>query len=287
MADTWTVLKLIQWTSDYFAKRNIDAPRLTAELLLSHVLKLSRVKLYMAFDQPVQKDELAQYRALIERRVAGEPTAYLLGQREFYGRTFKVDARVLVPRPETERLVDQVLQAIPSDTPARVLDLCTGSCCIAATLAAERPQVRAVATDLSQDALDVARENLTALGLLERVELRQGDLWAAVKPDEVFEVVVSNPPYVADAAFSALPPEVRREPKVALLAGATGMSLIERIAEEAPRHLVPGGLLAMEIGDDQQSLARDLLNRMHYRDAKVLPDWAGKDRIAVARRPAS
>src|SRR3954451_19856599 len=131
MADTWTVLKLIQWTAGCFTKKNLEAPRLTGELLLAHVMKRSRVKLYMAFDQPLEKDELATFRALISRRIAGEPTAYLLGEREFYGRPFQVDPRVLVPRPETERLVEQVLASIPKDAPRRVLDLCTGSCCIA------------------------------------------------------------------------------------------------------------------------------------------------------------
>lgn len=285
MADTWTVLKLIQWTSDYFAKKGVDAPRLTAELLLAHVLGVSRVKLYMGFDQPMQKEELAKFRALIERRAAGEPTAYILGTREFYGRPFKVDARVLVPRPETERLVEQVLAVVPPDSPARVLDLCTGSCCIAATIAAERPQVQVLATDLSSEALEVARDNAQALGVAERVELRQGDLWAPVKPDERFEVVVSNPPYIADSAFPTLPREVQREPKLALLSGPTGMNLIERIAREAPSHLHPEGWLALEIGDDQKALAQDLLNGLQYRDVKVLADWAGKDRIALAKRP--
>ena len=225
------------------------------------------------------------FRAQIERRAAGEPTAYILGQREFYGRPFKVDARVLVPRPETERLVEQVLAAIPEEKAAAVLDLCTGSCCIAATIAAERPQVRAVATDLSADALAVARENVEALGVAARVELRQGDLFAPVG-DARFDVVVSNPPYIAEGAFAGLPREVQREPRLALLSGAIGMDAISRIAREAPAHLQPEGLLALEIGDDQKALAEDLLNGLAYRDVKVLADWAGKDRVALARRPS-
>ena len=285
MAETWTVLKLIQWTSDFFGKKGVDAPRLTAEMLLADVLQSSRVKLYMAFDQPVQKEELAKFRALIERRVAGEPTAYLLGKREFYGRSFQVDARVLVPRPENERLVEQVLGALPKDEPQRVLDLCTGSCCIAATLAAERPQWRVLATDLSSDALAVAKLNVDALGLSDRVELRQGDLFAPAA-DTRFHAVVSNPPYIAASAFPTLPKEVQREPQLALLSGPQGMDAITTIATNAPTHLEPNGLLAVEIGDDQKSLVQDLLNRLAYRDVQVLADWAGKDRVAMARRPA-
>jgi len=285
MAKTWTVLELIQWTSEYFTKKSVDSPRLTAELLLSSVLGLSRVKLYTGFDQPVQADELGRFRALIERRAAGEPTAYLVGAKEFYGRSFKVDARVLVPRPETERLVEQVLALVPSDAEARVLDLCTGTGCIAATLAAERPRAKVTATDLSAAALEVARGNIEALGLSERVELLEGDLFAPVGPRS-FEVIVSNPPYIAEPEFEKLPREVQREPKLALLAGAKGMAVIERIAREAPAHLCAEGWLALEIGDDQKALAQDLLNSLAYRDVQVLADWNGKDRVALARRGA-
>lgn len=285
MPETWTVIKLIKWASEYFATKAVDAPRLTAELLLAQVLGLSRVKLYMAFDQPLQKPELAAFRALIERRVAGEPTAYLVGHREFYGRRFAVDARVLVPRPETERLVDEVLGRLPKDAPAQVLELCTGSGCIAATIAAERPQLTVLATDLSADALDVARANLSALGLAERVALVHGDLHAPVDPALRFHAIVSNPPYIAEGAMATLPPEVLREPRMALAAGAQGMDVIARIAREAPAHLAEDGLLALEIGDDQKALVRDLLMSLGYREVTVLADWAGKDRIALARRP--
>jgi len=286
MAETWTVIKLIKWASDYFEKKGVDAPRLTAELLLAQVLGLSRVKLYMAFDQPLQKPELAAFRAFIERRVDGEPTAYLVGHRAFFGRRFAVDARVLVPRPETERLVDEVLSRLPADSTAQVLELCTGSGCIAATLVAERPQVRVLATDLSPDALEVARANVSALGLAERVALVQGDLFAPVDPAQRFEVIVANPPYVAEPAMASLPREVLREPRLALVAGAQGMDLIERIAREAPDHLAESGLLALEIGDDQKALVQDLLSTLGYREVTVRADWAGKDRIALARRPA-
>jgi release factor glutamine methyltransferase len=285
MADTWTVLKLIAWTGEYFTKKQLDAPRLTGELLLAHVLGVSRVQLYMRFDQPLEKAELATFRALVERRAAGEPTAYLLGAREFYGRSFAVDPRVLVPRPETERLVEEVLNRLPAESPGAVLDLCTGSGCIAATLAAERPQLRLLGSDLSRDALEVARANVAALGLAERVELLEGDLFAPLG-DRLFRAIVSNPPYVADGALAGLSPEVKREPRLALLAGPDGMQILERIAAGAPRHLEADGLLALEIGDDQGPLVQALLNRLDYRDVQIRPDWAGKDRIALARRPA-
>jgi release factor glutamine methyltransferase len=282
MAETWTVLKILQWSQEYFTKKGIDAPRLTADLLLSHVLGLDRVKLYMNFDRPLNKDELASYRALIERRVAGEPTAYLTGVREFFGRSFRVDTRVLVPRPETERLVEVVLDALPKDQPRKVVDLGTGTCCIAATIAAERPQARVTAVELLDGALEVAKTNLTSLGLTERVELLAGDLFSPLA-GRSFDVVTSNPPYIAEGEFDQLPREVQHEPKQALLAGPKGTEIIERIADAAQTHLEPGGLLALEIGDDQKAVVQELLKAKGYSGVQVLADWAGKDRIAIAR----
>src|SRR5512134_3991577 len=177
MADTWTPLKLIAWTQDFFAKRGVDAPRLTAEVLLAHALSCDRVRLYLDFDKPIGDPELGRYRDLVRRRAEGEPTAYLVGRREFFGRPFRVDARVLVPRPETELLVEAALAALPEG--GRALDLCTGSGCVAISLALERPSARVVGVDLSPDALALARENADALGA-QNVELLEGDLYAPI-----------------------------------------------------------------------------------------------------------
>ncbi|NMO23486.1 N5-glutamine methyltransferase family protein, partial [Pyxidicoccus fallax] len=181
-SETWTIRKVLTWTTQHFEKRQVDAPRLTAEILLSHVLKLGRVRLYVDLDRPLSKDELGTFRSLIERRLAGEPTQYLTGVKEFYNRPFKVDARVLIPRPETELLVEAALRMLPKDAPSRALDLCTGSGCIAISLAAERPQATVVATDLSPDACALAKENAEALKVADRVTVLQGDLFSPLPP---------------------------------------------------------------------------------------------------------
>ncbi len=245
MDETWTIGRVIAWTSDYFQRKGLDAPRLTAELLLGEVLSLDRVHLYTDFERPLQRGELASFRALVQRRAAGEPTHYLLGRREFFGRSFKVDGRVLVPRPETEMLVEAALGCLGDASGARALDLCTGSGCIGVTLAAERPSLRVVATDASLPALEVARENAATLGVADRVELRAGDLFAPVG-EERFELIASNPPYVETGAIGGLSPEVRREPRQALDGGPDGLGLIRRLIEGAREHLVPGGWLLFE-----------------------------------------
>ena len=160
--ELWTIRRVLDWTRSHFEKQDVDAPRLTAELLLAHVLELDRVRLYTDIDRPLSKDELAGFRALIQRRSSGEPTQYLTGVKEFYGRKFAVDPRVLIPRPETELLVEAVLRELPKD--ARVIDLCTGSGCIAATLALERPDATVFAADISADACAVAKANCEKLG---------------------------------------------------------------------------------------------------------------------------
>ena len=281
--ETWTVRRVLSWTSQHFEKSEVDAPRLTAELLLGHSLKVDRVSLYTQLDRPLNKDELSAYRALIQRRIGGEPTQYLTGVKEFYGRRFHVDARVLIPRPETELLVEAVLKLLPKDAPSRALDLCTGSGCIAVTLACERPQASVWATDLSADALAVAKTNAEALGALGRVTPLQGDLFAAVPPGTKFDVVVSNPPYVKAGELQSLQREVQREPKTALDGGADGLDLVRRIAAGAAPWLKAGGALALEIGDGQGDAVRDILMRAGYHDVKIEKDLARHDRLAFAK----
>ncbi|MBK7858456.1 MAG: peptide chain release factor N(5)-glutamine methyltransferase [Archangiaceae bacterium] len=282
-AETWTVRKVLGWTSQHFEKANVDAPRLTAELLLGHSLKVDRVTLYTQLDRPLNKDELGAYRALIQRRVGGEPTQYLTGQKEFYGRRFQVDARVLIPRPETELLVEAVLKLCAKDAPSRVLDLCTGSGCIAVTIACERPQASVWATDLLADACAVAKLNAEALGAGGRVTVLQGDLLAAVPQGPRFDVVVSNPPYVMAAELPTLQREVQREPRAALDGGADGLDLVRRIAEAAPPYLKAGGTLALEIGDGQGDAVRDILVRAGYHEVRIEKDLARHDRLAFGR----
>ncbi|AEI68384.1 peptide chain release factor N(5)-glutamine methyltransferase [Corallococcus macrosporus] len=286
-SEPWTIRRVLAWTTQHFEKRQVDAPRLTAEILLSHVLELSRVRLYVDLDRPLSKEELGAYRALIERRMAGEPTQYLTGVREFYNRPFKVDARVLIPRPETELLVEAALRMLPRDAPGRALDVCTGSGCIAISLAAERPQATVTATDLSPDACALARENAQALGVADRVTVLQGDLFAPVPAGERFQVVVSNPPYIASGEIPGLSAEVRREPKLALDGGPDGLVAVRRVVTGARQWLEPGGLLAMEIGEDQGPAVLEFLRAAGYADARVEKDLERRERMAFGTQPVA
>ncbi|MFY0565903.1 peptide chain release factor N(5)-glutamine methyltransferase [Archangium lansingense] len=286
-SENWTVRKILTWTTQHFEKRGVDAPRLTTEVLLAHALKTTRVRLYVDLDRPLEKAELATFRALIERRMAGEPTQYLTGVREFYNRSFKVDARVLIPRPETELLVEAALHKLPKDGPGMALDVCTGSGCIAISLAAERPQASVMATDLSPDACALARENAQALGVSERVTVLQGNLYAALPPDARFDVVVSNPPYIATEEIATLSAEVRREPHMALDGGPDGLVLIRKVIEGARRVLKPGGLLAMEIGETQGDAVKALLQAAGFDDARVEKDLERRDRLAFGTQPVA
>ncbi|HUM13660.1 MAG TPA: peptide chain release factor N(5)-glutamine methyltransferase [Myxococcaceae bacterium] len=281
----WTVRRVLGWTATHFEKLGLDSPRLTAELLLTHVLGSSRVRLYTDLDRPLEAAELAAYRALIARRAAGEPTSYLTGTREFYGRAFAVDPRVLVPRPETELLVEAVLQGLPGEAEVRLLDLCTGTGCVGITLALERPRARVVATELSPGAAEVARANAAALGVAERFEVRVGDLFAPVEGEPPFHAIAANPPYVPRGDIPTLSPEVRREPALALDGGPDGLDVVRRIAAVAPRWLVPGGLLAMEIGDRQGPTVRSLLEAAGYGSVRIERDLARHDRLALGTHP--
>ncbi|NRD66039.1 peptide chain release factor N(5)-glutamine methyltransferase [Corallococcus exiguus] len=287
MSDVWTIRRLLTWTTGHFEKRGVDAPRLTTEILLAHVLKTGRVRLYVDLDRPLSKDELAAFKALIERRMAGEPTNYLTGTKEFYNRPFKVDARVLIPRPETELLVEAVLHSVPKDAPSRVLDVCTGSGCIAISVAAERPQATVLATDLSKDACALARENAQALGVAERVSVLEGDLFSPLTPDATFRVVVSNPPYIDSGDIAGLSAEVRREPRLALDGGPDGLVALRRVIEGARRVLEPGGLLALEMGETQGSAVLELLRAAGYSDARVEKDLERRERMAFGTQPAA
>jgi len=281
--ETWTPLKLIAWTQGFFARSGVDAPRLTAEVLLAHALSCDRVRLYLDFDKPIGEAELAAYRELVRRRAAGEPTAWLTGRKEFCGLPFRVDARVLVPRPETELVVEAALAALPEGGAA--LDLCTGSGCIAISLARARPGARVVATELSAEALEVARANAAALAAA--VDLRQGDLYDPLPPGERFDVVVANPPYVPSGEIEGLSREVRREPRQALDGGADGLAVIRRVVAGAPERLREGGALVVEMHESHLASLPGLCREAGLADARAFRDLAGLPRWVVARRGPS
>lgn len=281
----WTVKAVLEWTAGHFREKGIESPRLEAEVLLASVLGFERVRLYVEFDRPLSDGERGAYRELVAKRVAGTPTAYLLGRREFYGRPFAVDRRVLIPRPETELLVDRALEAVRSDGEATVLDLCSGSGCVGVTLCCERPSVRVVAVDLSKGAAEVAVANARALGALERYDQRVGDLFAPVT-ETAFPVITANPPYVAESAMASLQREIREnEPREALVAGPVGTEVALRIVAEAPARLTETGILVIEHGEDQgEALEAAARGTGAYAEVSGIRDLAGHPRILVCRR---
>ncbi len=282
--EPWTIRRVLSWTTQHFEKQSIDSARLSAELLLAHTLKVERVKLYMELDRPLHKDELATYKGLVTRRLGGEPTQYLLGHKDFYNRRFAVDSRVLIPRSETELLVAEVLKRLPADAPSRVLDLCTGSGCIAVTIAAQLPTTSVWAVDISAEACAVARDNAQTHQVDGRVTVMQGNLWEALPTDARFDLIVSNPPYIASASIPTLQREVQKEPKLALDGGENGLTLIARIVDGALERLKPGATLALEIGDEQGEAVAGLLTRAGYHDVRVDKDLARLDRLAFGRK---
>ncbi len=287
MAEAWTIKRVLAWAADDLRARGAASPRLDAELLLSQVLGVDRVGLIVDAERPLSKEELAAYRALHQRRRAGEPVAYLRGVREFYGRPFRVDARVLVPRPETEILVEVALErSRHASLSARVLDLCTGSGCVAVTLARERPTTQVVGADLSPEALVVARDNAVRLGAAHNTALVVSDLFAAIDPAVRFDVITANPPYIAEDEIAGLPVDVRGfEPRLALSGGADGLALIRRIVAEAPAHLAPGGVLALEVGAGQAPDVAALLEAAGFAEVDRRKDYAGHERVVSASLP--
>lgn len=277
-AQVWTIEAVVKWATDDFRARGIESPRLDAEVLLAHALAATRMQLILDAKRPLAPAELSKFRDLVKRRRVHEPVAYLLGRREFYGREFRVDARVLVPRPDTEALVDVALKRTRACSMSmRALDLCTGSGCVAITLGRERVTSSVVGVDLSADALAVARENALRLGAYN-VALRQGDLFAGLG-DARFDVVTANPPYIPSGDIATLMADVRDfEPRLALDGGADGLALVRRIVDAAPRHLVAGGVLAIEIGAGEAAEACALFERS-FEDVEVARDYARIERV--------
>lgn len=285
-SEPWTISRVVAWTAKDLAARGIESSRLDAELLVAHALKLRRIDLYLRHDQPLADAELAGIRALVERRRRFEPIAYIVGERDFYGRAFAVDRRVLIPRPETEGAVEAALAALPPRAEAatlRVLDVGTGSGAIAVTLACERPDVTVDAVDLSPAAAEVARANAARHGVSARVRVVEGSLYKAIG-DARYHLIVSNPPYIATAEVDELMPDVsQHEPRLALDGGPDGTVVLRPLVMGAPAHLVDGGALVVELGWDQAERARELAREAGFARVEVRPDLARIERILVAR----
>jgi release factor glutamine methyltransferase len=281
----WTVLHLIRWSTAYLSGKGIGAARLDVEHLLAHVMGVDRLDLYLRFEQPVAREELDRFRPLLRERARRKPLQYILGRSAFRDLDLAVDPRALIPRPETEELVGAVLDHVAARgrSGLRALDLGTGSGAIALALAREGPFERIVATDASPAALEVARANVSALSPEGKVECRGGNLFEAVAPGERFDVLVSNPPYVAELEFPELQAEVRLwEPKEALVAGEDGLLVIRRIVRGAGDVLERGGLLALEVGAGQARNVAEFVRSTRGFDAPgVLRDLAGVERIVL------
>ncbi|MCE2390139.1 MAG: peptide chain release factor N(5)-glutamine methyltransferase [Proteobacteria bacterium] len=270
-------MQLLRWTTDFFKQHGLLTARLDAEVLLGHVLCMPRIDLYLAFDQPVSEDDRARYRELVRARAKQRvPVAYLTGQREFWSLPFSVAPDVLIPRPETESLVRAALEIAPR----RIAEVGVGSGCVSAVLARELPDARLVAGDVSESALELARSNLEALELAERVELYRSDLLSEL-PGE-FDLVVANPPYVPSAQIDTLEPEVRQEPRLALDGGPDGLSVVRRLIEEAPPRLARPGALALELGEGQAEEASRLARESGAERVETRPDLRGVERVLVA-----
>lgn len=276
---------MIEWGSGYFREKRVDSPRLTIELMLAHVMNVSRFQLYMNFEQPLSQDELDALRGMIKRRVAREPLQYILGEAHFHGRSFVVRPGVLIPRPETELLVDEALRRT---RPLRALDVGTGSGCIALTVGLERPETEVIGIDVSEEALEVARENQRRLGG-SNVEFRTVDIFddAMVRDLGSFDLVISNPPYIPQQEVGDLQEEVRNhEPRVAVTDGGNGLAFYERFAELAPQILREEGEMFLELGFDQAAPVRALFRTGKFR-VDIYRDMEKVERILRVRRPES
>lgn len=282
--EPWTVLGLVRWSGDYLREKGVAEGRLDAEHLLAHVLGATRLQLYLEYDRPLTPEELAAFRPLLLRRAAREPLQYILGRTAFRELELVTDRRVLIPRPETEELVGLVLERTGGGAGLAALDVGTGSGCIALSLLVEGAFQRVVATDVSDAALEVARLNARSVPGGERLDLRKGSLFEPVA-GERFDVVVSNPPYVDPAEGPGLQPEVRDwEPEAALFAPGRGMAVLRALVEAAPRHLTPGGLLALEVGADQGETAAGAMGATGaFQPPELVRDLAGRQRFVLAR----
>lgn len=282
----WTVLDLLRFTTDHFAKAGIDSARLDAEVLLAYALGVERLQVYLEFDKPVLASERQEFRELVRRRARERvPVAHLVGRKEFWSLDLAVTPAVLVPRPESETLVEAALARLSDpEGELRILELGTGSGAIALALLSERKKARLTATDVCREALAVAGRNAARLGLADRVHLVEGDLFEPVAAER-FDLVVSNPPYLAEAEASSLEPELAHEPAGALFSGPTGLEVLHRLVDAAPAYLEPGGWLLLETAPDQAASVRSECEARGLVEAAVVRDLGGRPRVVAARAP--
>lgn len=278
---SWTIAAILTWTKQYFSEKGVDNPRLDAEVLLSHVLGKDRLYLYVNFDQPLSPAELEAFRAAVKKRAMRTPVAYITGSKEFMNLDFIVSPAVLIPRPDTEILVEAALARLGSVESPQVLDIGTGSGAIIISVLANIPNAQGAAVDISADALAVASENAKLNDVSTRLNFLQGDLFAPVYGHK-FDAVLSNPPYIPAADIAGLEPEVRREPSLALDGGKDGLNYYRRIIKEGPAYLKQGGFIALEVGVGQAAQVAGLAEEQRIlRPVEIIKDYAGIDRVVV------
>lgn len=283
--ETWTVQRLLQWTEEFLKKKGIASPRLEAQILLAHALGCKKIQLYVRYEEEPAEEVKTRFREMIKKRAEGMPNAYLVGYREFFSLEFAVTPAVLIPRPETEQLVMEVAKVIKPLPEARLLDIGTGSGCITISLAKHHPTLQAIATDISQAALDVAKGNASKHTVQERIDFRMGSMLEPVVGEE-FDVIVSNPPYITPTEIETLDISVKNfEPRTALDGGPDGLTYYRQIATNAPQHLKAGGLLMVEIGYQQEAAVRELfMANPALTNVRSFKDFAGHPRVVAANK---
>ena len=283
----WTIMKILNWTKQYVEAKGVENPRLDAEVLLCAVLKCQRITLYVDFERPLSEEELATYREYVRRRGNFEPLAYILGERAFMRNTFKVNKATLVPRPETELLVESLVRIAPllkREGDVKILDIGTGSGAIIVSLLVYLPNAKGVGVDISVDALIVAKENSEKIGVTGRIGFVRSDVFSKLPLEKKFDIIVSNPPYIPAGDIAGLDKDVQQEPRGALDGGADGLDFYRRITAEAMDHMAEEGVLAFEIGIGQAAAVQQLCLDAGFVKTAVRKDYAGIERMVFAVR---
>ncbi len=284
MAEVLTMKEILDLTAGHFSRHDLDQPRLEAELLLGHILGLERIQLYVQFDRPLKENELEQMRQFIRRRAQGEPLAYILGEKEFMSLPFQVDSRVLIPRPETEHLVERALQIFGPTAEPTLIDLGTGSGAIAVSLAHYLPHSRIWALDVRPDILELARDNARRSGVQDRIRFILGDLLEPVLQEGPVDGILSNPPYIPTEELEKLSPEVRWQPRLALDGGRNGLHFYPLIINQADALLKEGGYLGLETGAGQDQAVSPLLEKKGFSEISIDEDYSGHKRCIWGRK---
>jgi len=284
LKNTWTNKSLLEWTTEYFSKHGVSSPRLNSETLLAMALEVDRVKLYMDWDSPLDLHELALFKGLIKRRIAHEPLQHITGFQDFWTLHLHVNPSVLIPRQDSETLIETALEFCEKDAATAILDLCTGSGNLALALAYELKNAALTASDISEDAIKTAKKNAIENSLEDRVTFICGNLFDAVLSDDTFDIIVSNPPYISTDEIKTLDNEVKMfEPLSALDGGSDGLKFYRKIVAESKKYLKDGGLLFFEIGCTQSEEVEGLLRDAAFSDVETRKDYAGKNRVVFGK----